>query len=205
MLHSIFQSDAAPDEEILRQADYNLSREPNGEKPLRERKISIRLINYVTRRIEISLKVRKPVRGRRSRNDLTAVSCIIRGLHLLFRLTAARQGLFRVEPSDLQSNMIFSVYRGDRETTSSGSRQRKWRFEGIRERKEEIMSRTWSNSQDRKCSLSTPIIGISFPRFFFFWLNRSRSASKKERARNFTFIFVHPSNNGSRLREGSLG
>ena len=60
MLRSIFQSDAAPDEEILRQADYNLSRDPNGEKPLRERKISTRLINYVTRRIEISLKVRKP-------------------------------------------------------------------------------------------------------------------------------------------------
>lgn len=136
MLRSIFQSDAAPDEEILRQADYNLSRDPNGEKPLRERKISTRLINYVTRRIEISLKVRKPVRGRRSRNDLTAVSCIIRGLHLLFRLAAARQGLFRVEPTDLQSNMIFSVYRGDRTTPPAPGGARKmeiWRNTGKEE------------------------------------------------------------------------
>lgn len=93
--------------------------------------------------------------------------------------------------SDLQSNMIFSVYRSyyhllGSSRRSEGNGDLKNEYE--RERKEEIMSRTWSNRQDRKCALSTPIIGTyPFPRSFFFWLNRSREGERGGKSEKLHF------------------
>lgn len=161
----------------------------------RKKNFSIRLINYVTRRIEISLKVRKPVRGRRSRNDLTAVSCIIRGPSPPFpTFTAPRQGLFRVE---LRAICKVIWYFLSIEATTSCSRRSEGngdlKNEYERERKEEIMSRTWSNRQDRKCALSTPIIGIyPFPRSFFLLIKpiSPRRARKKERETSLLYSYI---------------
>lgn len=101
MLHSIFQRDA--ERNIATRADYNLSRKRrcrrNGTLGAKENLYPNRLINYVTRRIEISLKARKLAArlavDRCSRNDLTAVSCIIRAPSLVANLYFALERAIR--------------------------------------------------------------------------------------------------------------
>lgn len=194
MLHSIFQSDAAPDEEILRQADYNLSRVSRAVRNPRAKEKFL-YPAYQLRDTSHRDLVKGAKTGSRSSLTKRFDGCLMhnKGAFTSFS-NLYRQGLFRVE---LRAICKVIWYFLSIEATTSCSRRSEGngdlKNEYERERKEEIMSRTWSNRQDRKCALSTPIIGIyPFPRSFFLLIKpiSPRRARKKERETSLLYSYI---------------
>lgn len=138
MLHSIFQSDAAPDEEILRQADYNLSRVSRAVRNPRAKEKFL-YPAYQLRDTSHRDLVKGAKTGSRSSLTKRFDGCLMHNkgaftsFSNLYRTTP--RFISRRTASDLQSNMIFSVYRSY--YLLFPEERGKWRFEErIRTRKE---------------------------------------------------------------------